>query len=162
MNGKDRPPRNGAYALVLKLPLRRNNAHYLLIRKASLGLDYRLRERPPNHLARFVKRHEDGKRKPILVRDERADAVAKLVRQHRQNAVSKIDTRRSPCRFAVDCASWPYEMRNICDMDAKHCIATPIPIKRKRIVVITRRHRIAGKNKLFAQIKPFARLLKKF
>ena len=131
----------------------RNQRHHLLISESRLRPDDRLRELTLDHLTVPVKRHEDREREPVLVRHERADAVTELLRKHRHDAVAEIDARRALVRLAVDGASRPHVMRNVSDMHAENAVPPAVGLEAQRIVVVARRHRIAGEDEFLPQVQ---------
>ena len=130
-----------------------DDGHHLFVCEARLRADHRLRERSLYDLAVLVEREEDGERETVFVGDERADAVAELLWEHRHDLVAEIYARGAAIRLAVDRAPRLHIVRDVRDVDAEYAVSLVVRLERKRIVVVARRLRVAGKYELAPQVK---------
>ena len=105
-----------------------------------------------HHTPRVVDFHQRGHREFILVRPQRTNAVAELLRQHRQHAPRQIDARAARKRFAIQRRSRPDVVPDVRDMHAEAHMAVFKLLKAHRVVEVLCIAPVNGERQQMAQI----------
>ena len=99
--------------------LLRKKLHDARIGKLRIRSDDRFHNPCIHHISRLVHLHDAAQGKTILPRIQRADAVRKLMRQHRNDAVHEVIGGCSLQGLLIQCSVLKNILRNIRNMNAK-------------------------------------------
>ena len=140
------------FRFVLRLAV--EDRHRLLVGVAMFGADDRgMKSGLLN--APAVGQHElHAARQPVDVRLERAQLVAQLLRQHRDNAIHEIGRVAAAARLLVQCTLGRHVMRNIGDVHPQSPAPTLDSFHRDRVVKVSRVHRVDGDHEIITAIHP--------
>ncbi len=124
----------------------------LLVCQPVIGADDGAADLGAHNLCLRSERKDDGHTEFVLVRTQRTQVVAQFFRQHRDNAVHKINAGRFLVSLPVNVIPGQDVMRHIGYMHADAVIAVIRWLKRQRIVKVLGFGGVNGKSECLAEV----------